>query len=40
MVADGNKLTALKVSKLRERGRYSDGHGLGCKSLKAGLRLR
>jgi integrase len=33
---EGNKLTALKVSRLKERGRYSDGHGLWLQVSESG----
>jgi integrase len=35
---EGNKLTALEVSKKKKRGRYSDGHGLWLQVSKSGTK--
>jgi Arm DNA-binding domain len=37
-VREGNKLTALKVSKAKRRGRYSDGHGLWLQISECGTK--
>jgi Arm domain-containing DNA-binding protein/integrase-like protein len=38
VMREGNKLTALKVSKVKERGRYSDGHGLWLQVSESGTK--
>jgi Arm DNA-binding domain len=35
---EGNKLTALEVSKKKKRGRYSDGHGLWLQISESGTK--